>query len=156
MKPTQNKEVKMTLKQKKTCADVVQESYLSVFDDWLLAELFCGEDKDLLLAQGYKAKTFNDYIEYENIFDYVNQTALSWDFVEAGTFTDQTVGYFRLQLSYGGPSTEFRIYTDKQFNIDRAEYWHLDWSDGASVIVKDQIVLSILDSFLEVARCSHE
>lgn len=146
----------MTLKQKKTCADVVQESYLSVFDDWLLAELFCGETEESLLIAKYKESVWKDYIEYEDVFDYVNQTALSWDFVEAGTFTDQTVGYFRLQLSFGGPSTEFRIYTDKQFNIDRAEYWHLDWFDGAFVIVKDQIVLSILDSFLEVARCSHE
>jgi len=140
----------MTLTKEKTCKDLVNESYLNTYDDWILAQLFCGETEESLKKSGYKMADFKDYLEYESLFDYVNQTALSWDFVEAGTFTDQKVGYYRFQLSYGGPSTEFRIYTDKDLNINHIEYWYLDWFDGASIIINDKLVVEILEEFLEL------
>ena len=59
--------------------------------------------------------------------------ALGFDFVPAYTFEDQEEHYFRWQLSWGGPSDEFRVYTDNQNNIKTIEYWYMDWFDGASV-----------------------
>ena len=63
-----------------------------------------------------------------NIFEY----GLSFDYVAPNTYTDQEEGYFRYQLSWGGPSDEFRFYTDLEYIPYRIEYWFLDWFDGAS------------------------
>ena len=142
----------MTVQAKLTCKDKVQDSLQDLLDDWLLASLYCGQTKEQLEDQGHDIESVEDYIQYDSLFDYVNQTALSFDFVEANTFNDQKIGYFRLQLSYGGPSTEFRVYTDKDLNIDRIEYWYLDWYDGASVVVdsSNSIVVDLIQQFLEI------
>ena len=96
----------------------------------------------------------NDQYEgYEDFFDYVNQSGLSFDFVEAGTFEGQSVGYWRFQMSWGGPSDEFRIYTDYDKNINYIEYWYMDWFDGASIRVNDDIIHHICQMFLE---CSNQ
>jgi hypothetical protein len=70
-----------------------------------------------------------------NIFEY----GLSFDYVSPGTFKNQRKGYFRYQLSWGGPSDEFRIYAHPQkirnnwitWEVEKIEYWFLDWFDGA-------------------------
>ena len=189
----------MTVKEKLTCKDKVKDSFQNLLDDWLLASLYCGQTKEQLKEQGHDIESdddknwempddewdsltkdqqgdciehwseVEDYIQYDSLYDYVNQTALSWDFVKANTFNDQKIGYFRLQLSWGGPSTEFRIYTDKDLNIDHIEYWYLDWFDGASIVVeasnyysingknvfdfkKLPIVVDIIEQFLEIER----
>lgn len=65
-----------------------------------------------------------------NLYEY----GLGFDYVAPGTFEGQRRGYFRYQLSWGGPSDEFRIFTGPRFDeIDRIEYWFLDWYDGAKV-----------------------
>ncbi|GEM_PF-1773146 len=60
----------------------------------------------------------------------LDEYGLCIDFVKAGTFRDQRAPYWRYQLSWGGPSEEFRVY----LNGD-VEFWLLDWFDGASVEV---------------------
>ena len=65
--------------------------------------------------------------KFESDFD-VNQTALSWDHVEAD---GKEAGYYKLQLSWGGPSTECRIYSNL------TEYWYMDWFDGACIEVPE-------------------
>lgn len=60
--------------------------------------------------------------DLQEFFEY----GLCFDFVEEGTFEDQTEAYWRYQLSYGGPSDEFRF-----FGNGRIQYWFLDWYDGA-------------------------
>lgn len=65
--------------------------------------------------------------EYEDErYDY----GLSFDYVAAHTFDDQPEGYWRYQLSWGGPSDELRFYRDGS-----AQYWFMDWFDGASLDV---------------------
>ena len=144
----------MTVQEKLTCKDKVQDSLQDLLDDWLLASLYCGQTKEQLNEQGHDIDAVEDYLQYDSLFDYVNMTALSWDFVEANSFNDQKVGYYRLQLSYGGPSTEFRVYTDKDLNIDRIEYWYLDWFDGASLVVdsSNSIVVDLIEQFLEIQK----
>ena len=62
--------------------------------------------------------------------------ALSFDYVEPHTFTDQAEGYWRWQFSWGGPSDELRAYVNRDDRIHRLEYWYLDWGDGASIQLK--------------------
>ena len=57
--------------------------------------------------------------------------ALSFDYVAPGTFDDQLEGYFRYLISWGGPSDEFRFFVNPDLSCHRAEYWFLDWFDGA-------------------------
>jgi len=60
----------------------------------------------------------------------LHEYGLGIDFVEAGTVKDQTEDYYRYQLSWGGPSEEFRLYKNGE-----VEFWYLDWFDGACVEV---------------------
>lgn len=57
--------------------------------------------------------------------------ALGFDYVAPGTFDDQSEGYFRYQISWGGPSDEFRFFVNPDLSCHRIEYWFLDWFDGA-------------------------
>jgi len=58
---------------------------------------------------------------------------LGFDYVDPNTFTNQKEGYWRWQLSWGGPGDEFRIYINPDKSVHRIEYWYLDWYDGAKV-----------------------
>ena len=81
-----------------------------------------------------------------SIYEY----GLSFDYVPAGTFSDQREGYFQYQLSTGGPGDEFRFYTDAEKKVHLIEYWFLDWFDGAHIEVsgKDrEFLVELLDSF---------
>lgn len=65
--------------------------------------------------------------------DFYNYYGLSFDYVAPHTFGDeQHEGYFRYQLSWGGPSDEFRFYVGPGYELHRIEYWFMDWYDGAS------------------------
>ena len=57
------------------------------------------------------------------------------------------------QISWGGPSSEFRIYVDENLNICAVEYWYLDWYDGAYVDVDENSEsFHICEDFIETAR----
>lgn len=80
---------------------------------------------------------------------------LCFDYVEAGTFTDQKEGYYRYQLSWGGPQDEFRFFScECGCNLfTRVEYWFLDWWDGAhrTLIGEDcNFLLEILQHFADM------
>jgi hypothetical protein len=60
-----------------------------------------------------------------------NEYGLCFDYVSPGTFNNQRNGYFRYQLSYGGPSDEFRFFVDNAGKLYKIEYWFLDWYDGS-------------------------
>jgi hypothetical protein len=70
---------------------------------------------------------------------------LCFDFVPPGTFSGQTEAYFRYQLSWGGPSDEFRFFVNPDFSCHRIEYWFLDWFDGAGRTVSGQRALLLLE-----------
>ena len=87
---------------------------------------------------------------------------LCFDYVAAGTFKNQPHGYFRYQLSWGGPSDEFRFYLDDvedDFDIDRIEYWFLNWGDGAKKILHGsdyELMSEIFEWFKEIGSVEHE
>tara|TARA_R100001591_G_scaffold50653_1_gene60909 strand:+ start:1845 stop:2279 length:435 start_codon:yes stop_codon:yes gene_type:complete len=140
--------------QEKKCIDLVADKFAEqeqtykdaqkYFDELLLIN----EDKQ----EQFKCKhKYNKFFYCEDLFDYVNQTALSWDYVEPYTFDDQREGYYRLQLSWGGPSDEFRIYTDSSKTIKEIEYWYLDWYDGACINVpKDSVSWDICSWYVDL------
>ena len=89
----------------------------------------CGDEEDTNRINGGDiCKTCLEKLEDLGTF---NEYGLCFDYVTAGTFKDQEQGYFRYQLSYGGPSDEFRFYTDAERNCYCIEYWFMDWYDGA-------------------------
>ena len=62
----------------------------------------------------------------------IYEYGLAFDYVAPETFTDQLEPYWRYQLSWGGPSDEFRFYSGgPQVQPYRITYWFLDWYDGA-------------------------
>ena len=67
--------------------------------------------------------------ELGSIYDY----GLCFDYVPPEK--EEEEGYFRYQLSWGGPSDEFRFYCGPDFQPYRIEYWFLDWFDGANRVL---------------------
>lgn len=96
----------------KRCKDVVGEHYASRMADI----------RRLAYAAGRGSAEADEWSNYALSFDYV--------------VTDQKRGYFRYQLSCGGPSDEFRFYVDERLQLTRIEYWYLDWFDGAKELVR--------------------
>lgn len=90
-----------------------------------------------------------------------HEYGLSFDFVGPGTFgEDQTRGYWRYQLSTGGPGDEIRFYGelghDGRAYLDKAEYWFLDWFDGASVnVTHEDTVQWLFQDFNDVGSLEH-
>lgn len=121
-------------KDKDTCKVRVRGAYRSRFKD--LKRLYCNY-----------TKAYNNDADYEEAQDELNQYGLSFEYVAPGTFRDQRVGYFSYLLSTGGPQEEFRIYTDCQYNIDRVEFWFLDWFDGAKVDLKGKDLEWFIDFY---------
>lgn len=71
---------------------------------------------------------------------------LSYDFVEASDSNNQE-GYYRFQISWGGPSDEIRFYDN------RTEYWFLDWFDSAKIDISNKpYVYWLKNQFLYAAN----
>jgi len=93
------------------------------------------------MPQGVRSEKCIDLVqgEFEDRLKEIHTVeALGFDYVEPGTFTDQLEGYWRWQLSWGGPGDEFRIYINPDKSVHRIEYWYLDWFDGAKVTLGTQ------------------
>ena len=73
-----------------------------------------------------------------------SEYGLSFDYVSPNTFKNQKRGYFRYQLSWGGPSDEFRFFCDENLETTEIEYWFLDWFDGSHLTLacKEYYLLS--------------
>lgn len=87
-----------------------------------------------------------------------NEYGLAFDYVAPGSFNDQKQGYFRYQISYGGPSEEFRFFTDENFRPYRIEFWYLDWFDGAKQVLRGkklELLEEIFEDFRETGTVQH-
>lgn len=85
---------------------------------------------------------------------------LSFDYVAPGTFNDQKEAFFCYQLSWGGPSDEFRFFVNPDLSCHRIEYWFLDWFDGAHRLLTgaaETFVLELWECFFrEIAAMEIE
>ena len=132
----------MQTKEKK-CIDLVQSEYDFTLNKFKEAYDYFFEDEE--------SRKPNDALEHcEDFSQYISEYGLCFDWVEPNTFHDQKLGYWRWQLSWGGPSDEFRIFVDEDKNIYKIEYWFLDWGDGASIIVKDSLIYHIIEEYFLV------
>jgi len=92
-------------------------------------------------------------VEVDNV-GRLEEYGLGVDKVEPNTFGEHP-GYWRYQLSWGGPSEEFRYYNQ---DAGRVEFWLLDWGDGAALPVKGrdaQVIKGIIDQ-VRLFLTSHE
>ena len=78
----------------------------------------------------------------------LEEYGLCIDYVERGTWSKKwepkSEPYWRYQLSWGGPSEEFRLY-----DSGKIEFWFLDWGDGAFKVAtgKDaEIITNIINN----------
>tara|TARA_R100000808_G_C2112551_1_gene126200 strand:- start:309 stop:794 length:486 start_codon:yes stop_codon:yes gene_type:complete len=136
------------------CIDKVQDKFNEREKDFLNAKEYFDKYEDATEGGKIALAVFNEEYKdyYEDFFDYINQYGLGFDYVEKGTFEDQERGYFRYQLSWGGPSDEFRIFVDWDGSIDFIEYWLLDWWDGANITIsEDSLSYEICSWFLELS-----
>ena len=99
-----------TQREERRCKDLVQEQFEGRLEDLKVTD---PDDEN--------------YIE-----------GLCFDYVDPKTFPDQLEGYWRWQLSWGGPSDEFRIYINPDKSVHRIEYWYMDWYDGAHVTLSPE------------------
>lgn len=77
---------------------------------------------------------------------------LAFDYVAPDTFNDQPEGYWRYQLSWGGPSDEFRFFASAPRSRPYCiEYRFMDWGDGAGVDLqlKDRELLEEIWGFFQ-------
>tara|TARA_R100001591_G_C4304702_1_gene171346 strand:+ start:466 stop:852 length:387 start_codon:yes stop_codon:yes gene_type:complete len=114
-------------KKEKSCADLVRS-------EWLIRE----EQLERFEADGWR--NFHEF-------------GLGFDYVEPNTYKGQTRGYWCFQMSWGGPSDEIRFYTtgsypNMQQVLESAEYWYMDWFDGAKESVTDAPIISDLWDYL--------
>ena len=177
----------MNVKSEK-CSDKVQvacDSRLSAIKSMLVCdqdmiELYDDGTSDTVLSCGDELFRYSDTTSYRNeisglldldsliedesdtileamrerFYDY----ALAFDYVAPETFNDQPEGYFRYQISYGGPSEEIRFYVNPDFSLYRAEFWYLDWFDGAKVTldIKSDVVAALWAEFYDTESAKYE
>lgn len=146
----------------KSCIDRIESQWASRKED--LVAMYCPWDleveelKVFLDNQGIgyldddDANTLIDSI-YEERCNY----GLSFDYVAPETFEDQYEGYWRYQLSWGGPSDEIRFYSSDGKTLYNAEYHFMDWFDGADMnVMYEPCVNSIWEDFCEMDAVNSE
>jgi hypothetical protein len=72
----------------------------------------------------------------------IEDYALSYDYVQPGTFKDQLVGYWRYLMSAGGPQDKIRFY-----DTGTVQYWFLDWFDGACKTITSEHIVERLGNY---------
>ena len=94
---------------KKRCIDLIDNEFADREEDFANAYRYFIERENCTEGELIGLNCFyRDLEHYEDFFHYINEYGLSWDYVEAEDPTQS--GYYRFQLSWGGPSDEFRIY----------------------------------------------
>lgn len=104
----------------KSCKDRVREAFNSRMSDIRIM---------------WDRQQLGERISMDSELPPLEEYGLSIDYVERGTWSKpgqpKSEPYWRYQLSWGGPSEEFRLYDSGVL-----QFWFLDWFDGAYVIVK--------------------
>ena len=119
---------------------------------------------DERIAQSYagRIEDLNEILECEGDFSHCSDTpealseyGLGFDYVEHDE-EEEKRDFWRFQISWGGPSEEFRIYTEgKEGPIQKIEFVFMDWFDGATQdVTNDQINKDwALKEFFETYFC---
>lgn len=156
--------------EKETCQSRVYDAMKSRMLDLkiLYRPYDCEEEEKNNFLSGYlDASELSDMGEdeiNEGLQEKQSEYGLSFDYVALGTFDDMEEGYFRYQISYGGPSEEIRFFVGADKKPYKIQFWFLDWFDGAhknlsgdeletaKVMLEFFDDCGVLDSELEKAR----
>tara|TARA_R100001440_G_scaffold61745_1_gene81661 strand:+ start:293 stop:664 length:372 start_codon:yes stop_codon:yes gene_type:complete len=94
-----------------------------------------------LIAEKYKDRLdqFKKGLKTKDPMNWIVESVLGFDYVEPKTFKDQKEGYWRMQISWGGPSDEVRWYTNNGINFSKTTYAYLDWFDGDEIEIDDDV-----------------
>ena len=100
--------------------------------------------KDLIQDKWAKTRQDLNRSTDEELADTKHGKFLSYDYVKANTFANDRgehphEGYWRYQMSWGGPSDEIRFY-----DSNKITYAYLDWFDGAEIDIKGEPVIDKL------------
>jgi hypothetical protein len=152
----------------KTCEDKVERSLDSRIEDirilWQADKMGLESVADLEKEdyEDFLQEAMVDYIEPEDFdpedYGSFNEYGLCFDWVSSDTFKDQEQGFFRYQISYGGPSEEFRFFVDADLVCYRIEFWYLDWFDGAHRTLTSpdkDVMMEIFEMFKECGTLEH-
>lgn len=132
---------------KKDCAALVRPQWAATLSDL----------SDAMECEGDYAFNEDDEDEEYGLSKWLNE-ALSWERPEREELDnmysfdddeDDASPFFKLQLSWGGPSDEIRFYVDSECNVTRVAYHYMDWFDGASIDVTSVPEVKYLISELE-------
>jgi len=114
------------------------------------------DDTGELDAEEFISDSMDDIVETqrERFYEY----GLSFDYVEPSN--DNPEPYFRYQISWGGPSTEFRFFANRRGDdydwiTYKVEYWYLDWFDGAKTHVSGEVVELLWAQFNDTGSVQH-
>lgn len=66
------------------------------------------------------------------------QYGLSFEYVPPFRFENQRAGFWCWQISWGGPSEEFRVYVDEDEEIKEIDFVYLDWGARHSIPVLER------------------
>ena len=94
-----------------------------------------------LIAEKYKDRLdqFKKGLKTKDPMNWIVESVLGFDYVEPKTFKDQKEGYWRMQISWGGPSDEVRWYTNNGIDFSKTTYAYLDWFDGDEIEIDDDV-----------------
>ena len=127
-----------------TCAERVEEHWQGRREELKVMFRECNGDALNDEQRAALAKLGHDEADqYEPL---LYEYGLCFDRVDGD---ESTPGYFRYVLSTGGPGDEIRFYVGWGGGLLIAEYWFLDWFDGASINVTHEPVIQALYDWLE-------
>jgi len=94
-----------------------------------------------LIAEKYKDRLdqFKKGLKSKDPIKWLVESVLGFDYVTPETFKDQNQGYWRMQISWGGPSDEVRWYTNNGIDFSKTTYAYLDWFDGDEIEIDDDV-----------------
>lgn len=94
-----------------------------------------------LISEKYRDRLnqFKKGLKTKDPMNWIVESVLGFDYVEPETFKDQNQGYWRMQISWGGPSDEIRWYTNNGIDFSRTTYAYLDWFDGDEIEINNNV-----------------
>jgi catechol 2,3-dioxygenase-like lactoylglutathione lyase family enzyme len=146
----------MTQQQKQpTCQDLVKDAWNSLKAD-IEGLLTSDPDKarEFLADLGYSTaqETVSDDEALEQAQAAFSEYGLALDYVEPNTFEGQREAYVRFQISFGGPSEEVRFFLNPDLSLHKAEFWYLDWFDGASTDITLDEATVLMCGWMDVSE----
>ena len=117
----------MQTQKQKTCAELISARYVD------------------------RLKQFKKGLKNKDPMRWLVDSVLGFDYVKPETFNDQEQGYWRMQISWGGPSDEVRWYSDGEpHSYNKIMYSYMDWFDGAEIDVStDHVWQNIFSDYYE-------